>query len=267
MANHVWHNRTYGSIQKSGLERVIDYSGTGAYFAPVRAVILMDEDENLLGDRDSPVFVTGNVTLTDSEVFLTNNPLPITGEVFLTNNPLPITGDVFLTNDPLPITGDVQLVDNFDNVIGIRGSPVFITGHVTDDWSIITLSDLTQPDNDKTFTVPAEQEYQFLSAFVTYAAANAGGDRQLQLDFRDTDDVVVGQYRPGAVHAVNTTGYYMFAPAIADLDALRDSQYLSTPVAPTTFLSAGEDMRFFDNNAVSGSDIMGIKVRVARRRA
>jgi len=196
MANEIWRNSSYGTLDNGGKERAIDYSGGGTYFAPVRAAILMDENENLLG---------------------------------------------------------------------ASGSPMYITGNVTDEWEILTLSDITHQDNDKSFTVPSGYEYQFLSATVMLATDATVADRQMQVDFRDENDVILSQYRAGAVQAASTTGYYVFAPSIADLDSFRDTEYLSTPVAPTTFMLAGEDVRFFENNNAGSTDIMSVQVRVARR--
>lgn len=259
-----WRNNKYGTLQNSGKERAIDYGGGPDYFAPVRAVILMDEDENLLGDRDSPLFITGNVDTGNSEIFVTNDPLPITGGVFVTNNPVVITGDVFLTNNPMPITGDVHIVDDLDNIIGIRGSPIFITGAVTDDWNIAAISDTTPADSDKTFTVPLDREYQVLSIHVDYYAFADVANRQLQVDFRDTADNVFGEIRTGAIQTANTTGHYMVAPGSADLGAFRNTNYLMTPMPPTVFLQPGEDIRVYDN-VLTANDTMAVRIRVAER--
>ena len=233
-----WRNNKYGTLQNSGKERAIDYGGGPDYFAPVRAVILMDEDENLLGDRDSPLFITGNVDTGNSDVFVTNNPVVV--------------------------TGDIQIVDNLDNVIGIRGSPIFITGAVTDEWVIASVNNVIPATSSKIFTVPLDREYQVLSIHISYYAFADVATRQLRVDFRDTADNVFGEIRMGATQTANTTGYYMITPGSADLNTFRDTNYLMTPMPPTVFLKPSEDIRVYDT-AATANDTMAVRIRVAER--
>ena len=254
MANENWRTSQYGSLQNSGKERALDFKDDQSAFAPVRAVFLIDQDENVIGIEDSPLFITGGVQLVDD----LDNVIGIRG------SPVFVTGDVFLTNDPVPITGDVQLVDDLDNIIGIRGSPVFVTGTVSDEWSIAVINDVTPSDNDKTLTVPADREYQVLSIQVDYYAFADVATRQLEIDFRDTNDNPFVQIRPGTTQTASTTGHYTFAPSLADHLAFRDTNYLMTPLPPTLFLQPEEDMRIWDNN-VTANDTMVVRVRVAER--
>jgi len=136
---------------------------------------------------------------------------------------------------------------------------------VIDTWTITLISDEATNDNDKTITVPAGTEYQILWIWVEYASDGNAGDRQLQIDFRDDADDVIGQIRPGAIQAASLTRYYMFASSLADLSAFRDTDYLMTPLPPTLFLSAGQDIRIRDNNGVSAGDDMVIQMQVASR--
>ena len=146
--------------------------------------------------------------------------------------------------------------------IAVTTSPV----PVIDTWTITTISDEAANDSDKTITVPALTEYQVLWIWVEFASDGSAGDRQLQIDFRDSADDVIGQVRPGAVQAASLTRYYMFASSLADLTDFRDTDYLMTPLPPTLFLSAGQDIRIFDNNAVSvNGDDMVIQMQVAAR--
>jgi len=138
---------------------------------------------------------------------------------------------------------------------------------VKDTWEIILVSDEPGNDNDKTLTVPAGYEYQILWIWIELTTDANAGNRQLQIDLRDTADDVIGQIRPGAVQAASLTRYYMFAPALADLTAFRDTDYLMTPLPPTVFLPAGFDLRVFDNNNISAVDDMVIQMQVARRAA
>jgi len=114
--------------------------------------------------------------------------------------------------------------------------------------------------------VPVGYEYQVLWIWIELTTTATVGDRQLQVDLRDAADDVIGQVRVGAVQAASLTRYYMLGPALADLGAFRDTDYLMTPLPPTVFLPAGYDIRIFDNNAVAAAaDDMVIQMQVARR--
>lgn len=62
MANENWRNGVYGTLENSGKERAIDYLEDQSAMAPVRAVLLMNENEEILGLDSSPLFITGNVS-------------------------------------------------------------------------------------------------------------------------------------------------------------------------------------------------------------
>lgn len=65
MADKTWQNRVYGTLDKGGLERAIDFTQTEDYFAPVRAVILYNSGEVEMGVNANPISVTGDVSITD----------------------------------------------------------------------------------------------------------------------------------------------------------------------------------------------------------
>lgn len=133
-------------------------------------------------------------------------------------------------------------------------------------WEIVTVPDETADDSDKTLTVPTGYEYQVLWIWIELTTTATVGDRQLQVDLRDAADDVIGQVRVGAVQAASLTRYYMLGPALSDLGAFRDTDYLMTPLPPTVFLPAGYDIRIFDNNAVAAAaDDMVVQMQVARR--
>lgn len=139
---------------------------------------------------------------------------------------------------------------------------------VSDTWEIRTIPDEQGNDSDKVLTVPTGYEYQILWIWVELSSDAIAGNRQLQIDFRDAANDVIGQIRVGVVQAANLTRYYMFGPALADHGAFRDGDYLMTPLPPTVFLPAGYDIRIWDNNAVSvAGDDMVVQMQIARRAA
>jgi hypothetical protein len=162
--------------------------------------------------------------------------------------------------NPIPVVIADEPVD-----VAITGEPIEITVVGDSVWTVELQADETENDNDKTFTVPADTEWQVLWVWVEFAANGNAGTRQLQIDFRDGADDVIGQQRPNATQATGETRYYMFGPSLANLTAFYDTDHLQTPLPPTIFLPAGYDIRIFDNNNVSATDDMVIQVMVASR--
>lgn len=156
----------------------------------------------------------------------------------------------------MPIPGKTQV-----SSVPVGGMPVYIT---EDNWSFTLVSDETVDDSDKTFTVPAATTYQILWIWVEYTSTAVAGNRQLEIQILDSGADVIGEYRVSVVQAASLTRYYMFAPALADLLGFRDTDYLMTCIAPTTFLPAGYALRVWDNNAVdAAADDMIVQIMVA----
>lgn len=138
---------------------------------------------------------------------------------------------------------------------------------VKDIWTLANLEDEIANNSNKHFTVPAGQEWQILWVYVSYVSAANAGNRQLEVQWRNATDVVIGAVVAGAVQAASLTRRYMFAPALADLVGFRDTDYLMTPLPPTLFLSAGEDLRVWTNAVFDPTDDMSVYIKYAYRTA
>lgn len=126
-------------------------------------------------------------------------------------------------------------------------------------------SEETLNDSDKTITVPAGQIYWIEWIWVELTTDATVGARQLEVQFRDNAADVIGVIVPGVTQAASLTYNYMIGPALADHLGVRDGQYIMTPMPPTVFLTAEEDVRIFDNNVVSAAgDDMIIQMKVGR---
>ena len=123
----------------------------------------------------------------------------------------------------------------------------------SNEWTVALEADETLNDSDKTITVTAGQLWQILNIRLEFTTTATVGDRQIVIQWRDDSDDVVGEVKAGVVQAASDTYYYEFAPALADLLAVRDSDWLMTPLPPTLFLPAGYDLRIWDNNAVDAA--------------
>ena len=163
------------------------------------------------------------------------------------------------THNNLNVNANIQVAD----VDVGAANPV----PVSDDWRVSLQADETADDSDKTFTVPASTEWQILWIWVEYTSTAAAGDRQLEIQVQDAAaDVIANLARAGVVQAASLTRYYQFGPGLADLGAFRDTDYLTTPIPPTTILQAGDILRIYDNNAVAAAaDDMICQVKIASR--
>lgn len=167
----------------------------------------------------------------------------------------------------VPVTLDSEVVEV--DATGQGDVPVTMDGEevvISEPWTVGLQASETTNDSDITFTVPASTEWQIMSIWIELAATATAGNRQVVVELQDSSSDVIGQFRAGAVQAESTTYYYMFAPAVADLDEARDSDYLSCPLSPMIVLPAGYKVRVYDNNAVdAAADDMVIQMMVAAR--
>jgi hypothetical protein len=126
-------------------------------------------------------------------------------------------------------------------------------------------SDEALNDSDKTFTVPALTEWIVKWLWVEFTSTAVVGNRQLEIQLQDDAADVIGEFKAGAAQAASLTYYYMFAPQVGDLTAVRDSDYLSTPI-PELILPASYVIRVWDNAAVdAAADDMILQCMVLAR--
>ena len=135
---------------------------------------------------------------------------------------------------------------------------------VRDQWTLQLISDEAENDSDKNFNVPAGREWEVLWVWVELTTVDAVDVRNMCITIYDDANDIIGEYRAGATQAVSLTRYYMFAPAVADLTAFRDTNYLMSCIAPTTFLKENYHLRVWDCNAASpAADTMIVQIMVA----
>ena len=146
---------------------------------------------------------------------------------------------------------------------------VVITGEVNtlDTWRVTLQSDVDLNDSDKNFVTPAATEQQIFWIWVEFTSTATAGDRQLVIEVQETGADVIGHWaRAAIVQTASLTRNYLFAPAMADLSAWRDTDYLTTPIPPPAFLQAGDILRIYDNNAVdAAADDMIIHIQYGAR--
>lgn len=144
----------------------------------------------------------------------------------------------------------------------VGGLPVL----AEDMWTLDHEIDTTANDSDKTFTIPANEEWHVGWIFVDYTASADVGNRQLVIQFLDAATNLIGEVRAGAVIAAEERRYFTFGAGLADLMAFRDTDWLMTPLPVGLLLQTDFDIRVYDNNAVAANaDDMSVVINFARR--
>lgn len=121
------------------------------------------------------------------------------------------------------------------------------------DWRVDSTKDETANDSDKLFTVPASTEWELLWVWVKYTSSSVVGTRQLEFQLQDSGSTVIAQIQTGITQGENNICNYLLSSGIPDTIAFRDVSYLMTPLMGNTFLSAGQKIRIWDNNAVDAT--------------
>jgi hypothetical protein len=139
-----------------------------------------------------------------------------------------------------------------------------LIGEVRDSWRVSLESDVTANDSDKTFTVPADTEWQVRSIWTELISDSNAGNRQITIEMQDSGSVVIGKFNAGAVQAQDLTRYYMFAPSLELMVAFVGT-YISFPLPPM-FLAEGFKVRVYDSAVIAPTtDDMSIQMAISSR--
>jgi len=133
------------------------------------------------------------------------------------------------------------------------------------DWRVGLYADEWATGSDKTVTVPGAQLWHILWAWGELTTDAAVAARQIEVQILDPEGDTILEVRAGTTQAASLTYHYAFAPALADLTAVRDTTYLMTPFPPTVLLPPGFQLRMYDNTATGGGDNLNLQVQYAYR--
>jgi hypothetical protein len=134
---------------------------------------------------------------------------------------------------------------------------------VSEVWRVDTIRD-DAVGASKVFTVPAGEEWQILWLWVGFITTSDVGLRQLDIHMSDGVHTL-GEWQAGVTQGLGVTKYYLIAPAMPDLTAWRDTDFLITPLPPTLFLKEGQSIQVWDNNMVEPDDQIVLEMQFARR--
>jgi hypothetical protein len=123
-------------------------------------------------------------------------------------------------------------------------------GEIITAWHPETEAEETANDSDKSFTVPANEEWELTGVWVEYTSTAVVGDRQVTVEIQDSSNDVIMQIQAGAVQAASLTRYYQFGKGLANLTAFTgdNGDFLMTPL-PHMPLLAGWIVRVYDLQA------------------
>ena len=132
------------------------------------------------------------------------------------------------------------------------------------DWEPELQSDEALNDSDKTFTVPAGEEWKIKWIWLEFTTG-AGANRQIEIQIQDGAADVIDEIKVGIVQGAAITRYYHLSPHSADLGAFRDTDWLMTPI-PEWVLPAGYVIRIWDNAAIlPAADDLVIQMGIGKR--
>ena len=122
-------------------------------------------------------------------------------------------------------------------------------------------TDITTGDSDKEIALSATRETIVQMVRVVLTKTVTVGDRQIVVEMRDSDDLVLAEARAGVVQVASTGPFiYDFGVNLPRLSSFVDTSY-TTCTLPQLNLPAGSNLRIRDNNTIGGSlDLMLVYV-------
>jgi hypothetical protein len=137
---------------------------------------------------------------------------------------------------------------------------------ISENWRAALTIDKAVNDSDKSFTVPADREWQILRVYVKFISDATVGNRQVAISVISAAADVIGRYIASVVQAASLTRYYQFAPGSADLLGFRDTDMLNINMGVGEILDAGQILRVWDNKAIAAAtDDMEVYIEYAER--
>jgi|WetSurSiteA1Bulk_404760.scaffolds.fasta_scaffold00209_3 hypothetical protein len=120
---------------------------------------------------------------------------------------------------------------------------------MTTEWRVALTQDITENDSDKEFLVPANTEWEILWIRVQYTSTATAGVRQVEIQIQDSGSTIA-QWQAGISQNENLSYNYLFGVGVPDLTTMRDYNDLMTPLIGAAFLTAGQNIRVWDNNTI-----------------
>jgi hypothetical protein len=154
-------------------------------------------------------------------------------------------------------------------LVGVDGRdvalPIYEPLNVGESWRIATINSIGV-GNNKLFQTPPNYEWQICWIWCEYTTGAVVGNRQLSARIENAAGITIGILcRTGITQAASLTYKYLLAPAVPDMGALRDTDYLTCPIPPTSFVIGGQSIRVLDNKGISNLDTLVVYMQIAYR--
>lgn len=129
---------------------------------------------------------------------------------------------------------------------------------------VIIQEDILLNDSDKSFTVPAGEEWEVLAIQVNLITTATVGNRQMGVEVQNVGGNQLSLNLSGAVQVASFTRTYTFTPDVVDLTSFILNN-LSTRLSKMR-LSAGMIVRVADFSAIdAAADDMEVRLLILRR--
>lgn len=163
-----------------------------------------------------------------------------------------------------------RIVNQLKKLVGVDGKTIDTSVHIPLDvneaWRIARINSVGI-GNNKLFQTPPGYEGIIYWIWVELTTSATAGNRQLEIRIENSLGVNVGCLaRASTVQATGILRKYLFAPGIADLAALRDTDYLTTPIPANTRVVSGDSIRVLDNKGISAIDTLNVYIQIAYRK-
>ncbi len=129
----------------------------------------------------------------------------------------------------------------------------------------ILQADATVDDSDKSFTVPADAEWDLQHVHIEFTSTATAGNRRMAVEIQDGSANVLALVQADAVQAATLTRSYNFGQGITDQSAFVNTS-LNTAF-PALRLAPGEVIRVYDIAAIdAAADDMVVRLMVNSNR-
>lgn len=220
--------------------------------------------EATLADVETAVGA-GNTLQTAANTLLTNANTALDGvnSELDAQTTLITAANVLLT----AIRDALQVIDN-----AVAGSEyqvdVVTAPDSRESWRVSAQDNTTTNSSAKTFTVPANTEWQVISVRVDYTTNATVGDRRVAVRHLDASNNILNEVRVPQVQVASATRNYQLSQGIAqESDFVSGSSFLPVSL-PSMVAGPGEKIQILDANAVAaagtGENLL-VRMRVVAR--
>ncbi len=131
---------------------------------------------------------------------------------------------------------------------------------------VLLSADTTEDDSDKSFTVPAGEEWELLTVRAELIASATVGNRRMVVEVQDGSTNVLMRIQADLLQTASQTIKYNFAPGLADQSTAVNGDLNSA--MPRLRLRPGDVLRVYDIGAIdAAADDLVMRATMLRREA